>query len=85
MLPYTDKMSFTERWYNIIAIFYDWFMRKFYYLPNERQYVKEHFGHLAPLPSMDEVMQNVSVILVNTHRALDPPRPLMPSKFHTIF
>lgn len=80
MLTYSDKMTFTERWYNVAVGFYDWIIRNFVYLPNEEEFTRRFFAHLEPLPSMDELLQKVAVILVNTHRALSPPRPSMPGK-----
>lgn len=80
MLTYSDKMTFTERWHNVAVGFYDWFIRKFVFLPSEEEFTRRFFAHLEPLPSMDELLQKVAVILVNSHRALSPPRPSMPCK-----
>lgn len=79
MLTYSENMSFLERWFNTFVSIYDWAIRTFVYLPNEEKYTKEHFAHLEPLPSMNELIAKVAVVLVNTHRALSPPRPAMPS------
>lgn len=57
---------------------YDWIVREFVYLPNEEEYTRQYFGHLESLPSMSELKKKVAVILVNSHRALSPPRPSMP-------
>lgn len=32
----------------------------------------------VPLPSVEELERNISLILVNTHRSISPPRPAMP-------
>lgn len=79
MLPYSDNMTFAERWYNTLVGFYDWFIRYLYYLPNEKNFAKKHFAHLAPLPPLEELINNVSLTMVNSHRAITPPRPSMPS------
>lgn len=79
MLPYTDNMSFTERWYNTIVTVFDWAVRHLVYLPSEREYANKNFAHLAPLPQLDDIIRNVSVVLTNTHRSIFPPRPSMPS------
>lgn len=60
---------------------YDWAVRKFAYLPTEEEHTRKYFANLSPLPSLSEILRNVSMVLVNTHRALSPPRPSMPSKF----
>lgn len=31
-----------------------------------------------PLPTVEELVNNISIILVNSHRSIAPPRPLMP-------
>lgn len=80
MLPYTDDMTFTERWYNTVVSAYDALLRYFYHYPNHNHIVQTHFGHLGPLPTIEEVNRNVSLILVNTHRSLSHPRPSMPSE-----
>lgn len=78
MLPYSDNMTFYERFYNAALSAYDWYLRKFDYLPKEEALAKKYFSHLEPLPSLDELIRSVSVNFVNTHRALAPPRPAMP-------
>lgn len=79
-MPFSDNMSFYERWFNTIVSVYDWTLRTFAFLPTEEEYARKYFGHLAPLPSLNDLHKNVSIILVNTHRALSPPRPSLPSK-----
>lgn len=79
MLPYSDNMSFSERWYNTIITVFDAFVRNWIHLPNEEQLAQKYFAHLAPLPPLNEILRNISLNLVNTHRAITPPRPSMPS------
>lgn len=79
MLPFWDNMSFSERWLNLVISVYDWGVRKYQYLPTEEEYTRKYFAHLAPLPTLDELHRNVSIVLVNNHRALSPQRPTMPS------
>lgn len=78
MLPYTDNMTFLQRWYNSIVTLYDYFIRRFVFLPREETLMKKHFAHLEPLPSMGDLLNSISVTFVNAHRALSPPRPAMP-------
>lgn len=72
-------MSFSERWYNTIVNIYDWISRRLVYIPTENALAQKYFGHLGPLPSIDELHRNISLYLVNEHRALAPPKPSMPS------
>lgn len=71
-------MSFYERWYNTMLSMYDWFIRQYFHIPGENGLAKKYFSHLKPLPSIEDLMHSVSVVLVNTHRALSPPRATMP-------
>lgn len=78
MLPYTDDMSFFERWFNMIHSTIDWILRRWIHIPWQTEIAKKHFGHLGELPSIDDVMKNVSLIFINTHRSILPVRPTMP-------
>lgn len=61
-------MSFVERWFNTILSASDWIVRRFIHIPWQTEIAQKYFGHLGPLPSLDDVNKNVSVILINTHR-----------------
>lgn len=82
LLTYTDQMNFFERWYNTILSGYDWFLRRFYHIPLQTKIAEKHFGHLEPLPSINELRKNISIIFVNAHRAITSPRPSMPGLIH---
>lgn len=71
-------MSFVERFYNTVLSLSDWAVRRYLHFPLQTEIAQKYFGHLGDLPSMDELMKNVSVILINTHRSVLPPRPSMP-------
>lgn len=79
MLSYSDNMSFFERWYSAMFSTIDYFMRRFAHLPRQTEVAQKHFSHLAPLPTLDELLKNISVILVYTHRSVSYPRPAMPN------
>lgn len=78
MLPYSDDMTFYQRCYNAFLTLYDWYIRRYSYIPAEEALTKKYFTHLEPLPSIDDLTRSVSVNFVNTHRALTQPRPAMP-------
>lgn len=80
MLTFSDEMSFFERWYNSLVVAYDYIVREFVFLPKQEKLLKEIFPTLEPIPPMKELFKKVAVVLVNTHRAVEPPRPSMPSK-----
>lgn len=78
VLTNSDNMSFSDRWYNAALSMCDWIVRRFLHVPWQTELANKYFSHLAPLPSIDDIVKNVSVILINTHRAVIPPRPAMP-------
>lgn len=78
-LHYDDDMSFTERWYNSIYSINDWIMRKFWFLPEQNKLAQKYFSHLGNIPTIEELIQNVSMVFINTHRSVQLPRPSMPT------
>lgn len=74
-------MTFYQRWYNAVVTAFDFILRRITYIPLETTIAQKYFSHLGSLPSIDELRQNVSVTLINTHRALAPPRPAMSATF----
>lgn len=88
LLSYTDKMTFTERAYNAYLSIYEWFYRNWYALPEQNRQAEQFFGHLVaerngqPLPTVQQLERDISIILVNTHRSIATPRPMMPGLIH---
>lgn len=79
LLTYTDNMIFIERWFNSIVGLYDWALRKFIHLPIQNAIARQYFGHLKPLPLIEDLIANISLTLVNAHRSLFHVRPSMPT------
>lgn len=79
MLPYSDNMSFIERWYNTIVTIADALARNWIHLPSEERFAQKYFAQFAPLPPLNDILRDISLNLVNTHRAISLPRPAMPS------
>lgn len=77
-LHYDDDMNFIERCHNTFVSTVDWLIRQYLHLPYQAEIAEKYFGSLAPLPSIDDLLKNVSLILVNTHRSVLTPRPAMP-------
>lgn len=71
-------MDFGQRWYNTMLSLYDYILHRFIHIPAQTELLKRHFGHLEPLPSIDELRKNISLIFVNAHRSITYPRPSMP-------
>lgn len=78
LLHYDDNMNCFERFHNTFVSVMDWLIRQYIHLPHQAQIAEKYFAPLAPLPSIDYLLKNVSIILVNTHRSVLPPRPAMP-------
>lgn len=78
MLPYTDQMSFFQRWYNFVLSMYEWMIRRTVHVPLQTKLLKSYFSHLEPLPTFDEMRKNISIAFVNTHQSITYPRPSMP-------
>lgn len=71
-------MTFFERMNNVVISLIDWVVRRFVHFRYQSEIAEKYFGHLTDLPSIDDILKNVSAILVNTHRSVIPPRPTMP-------
>ncbi|XP_013100404.2 UDP-glycosyltransferase UGT5 isoform X1 [Stomoxys calcitrans] len=80
LLPHTDQMSFKQRFYNSYLSLYDAVMRRWSYMPKMQEMAERHFSqHLqGPLPHVRDLEKNISLMLINSHRSVDIPRPSMP-------
>ncbi|XP_036328591.1 UDP-glucosyltransferase 2-like [Rhagoletis pomonella] len=80
LVSYTDQMSFLQRAYNAYLSLYDAALRRWYYLPQMQEMAERHFsGHIdGPLPHVSTLEKNISLMLINSHRSTDVPRPSMP-------
>lgn len=77
-IHYGDDMNFMERCHNTFVSLVDWLFRQYLHLPYQAEIAEKYFASSAPLPSIDHLLKNVSLILVNTHRSVLIPRPAMP-------
>uniref|UniRef100_A0A182YRJ6 UDP-glycosyltransferases domain-containing protein n=1 Tax=Anopheles stephensi TaxID=30069 RepID=A0A182YRJ6_ANOST len=78
MLQYDDRMSITERAYNVFLSVWAAYNRKFHYMPEQTKLAMKYFGAASPnkmLPSLEELERNVSVVLANNHIISSRPRP----------
>lgn len=80
LLAFSDHMTFYERLYNVALSMLDSVMiRRFVHLPRQTKVVHKYFADLEPLPSLDDLLSRISVIMVYTHRSISYPRPAMPN------
>lgn len=76
ILPYDDQMTFKEKTHNAIITIYDILYRNLVYMPRMQKLAEEHFkGHMSKIPLVSSLERKVSLILINSHRAIDSPRP----------
>ncbi|XP_075152982.1 UDP-glycosyltransferase family 301 member D1 [Haematobia irritans] len=80
LLPHTDQMTFGQRFYNTYLSVYDAVMRRWSYMPKMQEMAERHFAqHIeGPLPNVRDLEKNISLMLINSHRSVDLPRPSMP-------
>ncbi|XP_067624755.1 UDP-glucosyltransferase 2-like isoform X2 [Eurosta solidaginis] len=80
LLSHTDQMTFTQRAYNTYLSLYDMVMRRWYYMPQMQKMAEKYFtGFIdGPLPHVLDLEKNISLMLINSHRSIDVPRPTMP-------
>lgn len=78
-------MSFLERAHNALICTADWILRSFYHYPAQQGLIDKYFEpHIRQnttehLPSVYELERKVAIIMINSHVALDHPRPSMPN------
>lgn len=79
ILNYGDQMTFMQRSYNVFISATDMIFRHFYYMRGQDKIALEHFKSLeGPLPSVYELEKSISMILINSHQSIWPPKPTMP-------
>lgn len=75
-IGFTDKMSFWERFVNtFVSIFADLCL-EYVNMPGQRETVRKHFPDSPPL---EQLMENVDLILANSHFTTEYPRPMLPN------
>jgi len=78
---YSDDMSFVERLTNTAVSFLHTAISSFYYLPKQKDLMNKYFNYTGweTRPSMEDMLKNISLTLINTHFSVGTPRPLVPS------
>lgn len=77
-LGFTDQMTFVQRLKNSLATWFDDIVMPILHDPKQREMYRKHFGGEGK-PTLDELKQNVSLVLLNTHVTLGFPRPYAPN------
>lgn len=87
ILPWTGEMTFFQRVYNVFLTAYDLLLRRYDYLPSHNKLVRKYFHEGIPekLPDVASMEKEISLVLVNSHRVLEMPRPRMPAQINVGF
>lgn len=78
LVSFSNNMTFYERLYNAAISTVDLVIRRFSHLPRQTKVAEKYFSNLGPLPSLDDLLKRISLILVYSHRSISYPRPMMP-------
>ncbi|XP_060872471.1 UDP-glycosyltransferase UGT5-like [Metopolophium dirhodum] len=78
---FCDNMSFIERLTNTVLSFIHTALSSFFYFPKQRDLMDKYFNYTGweTRPSMENMLKNISLTLINTHFSVGTPRPLVPS------
>ncbi len=76
-LKFADKMSFPQRFVNVLTYFSETFFMDWFYMPQQEKIYEAMFPD--PKPTLDELRKNVSLVLLNSHFSLSSPRPYVPN------
>jgi len=79
-LGVTSDMSFTQRLKNTITGVLQLYVENYLYLPKMKEVMDTHFIYKGweSRPSLEDMLNNVSLTLVNSHHAIGISRPYLP-------
>lgn len=76
-LSFTDRMSFGQRMVNLIVTMFERTANRILVSYHREIYERSFPGNNKPL--LDDILKNVSLVLVNQHFSTSVPRPYMPN------
>lgn len=80
ILGFDDDMTFFQRWFNAWFSLASLFYHEYFHLSLQNQVARDHSTfYVYPQPTIQELIKNVTLTLVNSHPMLWPPRPAMPT------
>lgn len=76
----TDDMNYVERLKNTITGIFEMYIENYLYMPNMKSIMNKHFGYKGweSRPSLEKMLNNVSLTLINAHHAIGICRPYLP-------
>ncbi|XP_075223720.1 UDP-glycosyltransferase UGT5-like [Lycorma delicatula] len=80
-LPYTNKMTFFQRFHNTVRNTLIMLMSYSFYLPSQESLMRKHFNYPGSetIPPMVDMLQNTSLVIVNSQISIDYPRAWVPN------
>jgi len=81
ILPFSDKMTFTERLKNAASLFSVTFLLPLFF-PDPSHEVLQKFRHYNEFSSLEELESRSALWLLGTDDVLDYPHPTMPNMVH---
>lgn len=80
LLKTTSNMSFIQRLKNTITGILQLYVENYLYLPKMKEIMDTHFTYKGweSRPSLEDMLNNVSLTLVNAHYAIGISRPYLP-------
>jgi len=75
-----NEMSFVERLKNTVTGVMQLYVENYLYLPKMKEIMNKHFiyKNWESRPSLEDMLNNVSLTLTNSHYAIGIPRPYLP-------
>ncbi|XP_069686787.1 UDP-glucosyltransferase 2-like [Periplaneta americana] len=78
LLSYTDRPNFIQRIHATVHYVALQFVYRFWILPSHDALVRKHFKDNS-MPYIEDVVKNVSLVLVSSHFSFHYPRPIVPA------
>lgn len=76
---YSDKMNFRQRVTNSLAYWFEDIAMELYYKPTQQKFLEEYWPNKTNVPSLDQILRNISLVFVNSHVTYTTPQPLAPN------
>ena len=87
-LAYSNKMSFLERLHNAVLTTREILFNQFYNIPKHENIIKTYFPPYpgsSNIPSVSDMIKNISLVLINSHSCCSYPRPVSYTHLHLVY
>lgn len=74
--PYTSKMTFLQRFYNLLLTTYDDTYKHLHFYPKQNEILHKH---LPDAPHLHHIIYNATLVLLNSHSSVNDPIPHLPN------